>query len=368
MSTRPTALLVGAFGFGDLGEDALIAAFAGGLPDWELVVGVHGRQALNVVGCTTVSGLSALLGCLNTVKALLLTGDGVFTPASRQSPGCLYPCALLAMTAAARGLPVVLVGSGIPPLWGRSERLAARLLVSATDLLIAHGYLAARRLIAAGVPAPLRVATDLAWVLVDDPVVPAPSGDGLVVALDAAATGGWFTDRLAEVLSRLPARLRVRLQPWRAAGPAPDDVQMAKLMACQLPQAEIEPAPASLPQARDAYRSARAVIALRPRAQVAAAAAGVPSLAVTSGGTRQLIADGLHQPSVAMDASPEQLSTAVHTVLSAPPPPPQVVRDHVDLAREVFRLVELVLSGGRSNDSEIAQLDLHPRPWAGSRG
>ncbi|MDP9022273.1 MAG: hypothetical protein M3N57_06140 [Actinomycetota bacterium] len=93
------------------------------------------------------------------------------------------------------------------------------------------------------------------------------------------------------------------LQPWGTGPGRFDDRPLAEAIAERLDgRAEVLPAPSGLRAAGDTYRDAHALISLRPRATIAAAAAGVPVLALVDSDRHAAVANGLGQPVVRTEA------------------------------------------------------------------
>lgn len=364
----PTILVAGAFGNGDREEDVLLDAFARALPGWRLVATVHRRGVLvsDAAHTTVVASRPAQVHrALRWCDAVVLTGGGVFQRTRGARFGRIHRAALLAVAARAGTRPVAILGSGAPLLRRPSDRLAARALVHTADLLVLHDETSARLLATAGAPAPFRIGTDPAWALVDaDEAPPSPGRDGIVVALDASACRGRVFPRLRRALAPLVRDVPVRLQPWTVRPGRVDDRQVAEVMAEHLPDVQLLPPPSGITDASATYRTAGAVLAMRPRATIAAAAAGTPVLTIGDSSRHATIAAGLDQPSVPSSADVEELRAAIDRVRSHPPPSREVVREHVDRALEAFRLLELVLTGGRSSDPQIVRLDLKPATWS----
>ncbi|HLH99675.1 MAG TPA: hypothetical protein VKV06_02750 [Acidimicrobiales bacterium] len=116
--------------------------------------------------------------------------------------------------AAAEGLPVAVIGLALATSLTSIERMAARRLASVAGLLVLRSEAAAHRLALAGVPAPLRVGADLAWLYDQAP----PVGAGAPAAAaraDELLIAGEPPDRVLgrALATHLPAVRATGLRP-----------------------------------------------------------------------------------------------------------------------------------------------------------
>nr|WP_246344831.1 polysaccharide pyruvyl transferase family protein [Conexibacter arvalis] len=355
--------------------------------------------------------------------ALVLAGGTVFKTlgggAPAEPPGGRHPHALLrnalvlAATARLLGRRVALLGVGAGRLDDPIARRLARLLVRTADLLVLRDEESAATLAEIGAPTPFRIGADAAWPLLGAPLTPIPAAarrDGaIVVALGRHGGEAALAGRLAEAIAGAvgggdagaaprPGALGpsaggdagavgaagagaargaptlVRIQPWQvgdtledAAGL--DDESHAHLLATALRRrgvgAEVVPPPATLRDARDLVAGARLVVATRFHATVAAAAAGTPFLAIAHEQKLAGLARRLGQPSVAADAPAPTLAAALAGALAHPPAPRAAVEEQVAAARDGFRLLRLLLTGGAADEGDdIGALPLAPARWA----
>ena len=171
-----TVFLAGAFGQGNPGDEALLAAFARALPDHRplaassdpaATAAAHGIAAVGRDDLTSVGRAIAL------ADAVVVAGGTIFKtlhPSSGRAPlSLLRRTAVLAAATRTMRKPLALVGVGAAPLRGRGARALARSIVRAADLLILRDEESAGHLAAIGAPTPVRVGADPAWTLLPDP-------------------------------------------------------------------------------------------------------------------------------------------------------------------------------------------------------
>jgi polysaccharide pyruvyl transferase WcaK-like protein len=277
------------------------------------------------------------------------------------------------------GKPAVLMGIGSGPLSTRRQRTLARASVRQADLLVLRDASSARILAASGAEPPFRVGADPAWSLFEFGAGRAvaqaarngngngngrPDGSPTVVAvLDGDACDEQLTDRLAQAFGSLRAQgIRLRLQPWRALEGRSDDVRLAGVVAGRIPNAvEIAEPPESLAGAGRAFAGAQLVVVLRQHALMAAAAAGLPAVAVARDAGLVDLARRLRQPAVTASAPPERIADVIRLSLGRPAASRSAVQGQVSSAEEGFRLLRLLVSGGRAEDAnDLTGLPLEP--------
>ena len=281
-------------------------------------------------------------------------------PVSRRDPHeLLRNTLLLAHATRALGKQLVMVGVGAGALASRRAQRLSRRLVPCADLLILRDEESAAVLTAIGAPAPFRVGADASWTLVDRPTIATTGGlgrprDRVIVALSELAGGPELTDVLAAHVGALRANgVPVALQPWQLDG----DLALARAIVRRVGDevAVLDP-PRDLADARDAFREAGVVIGLRFHALVAAAAAGVPFVAVDHELKLGALARRFEQPLVSLSEPPERFArVVVDALLDARVPPASVVQRQIALAEESFRLLRLVLEHGQSADPDDAR-------------
>src|SRR5690606_37993721 len=112
--------------------------------------------------------------------------------------------------------------------------------------------------------------------------------------------------------------------------------------------ARIDVPPADLGEARASMAAAGLVVAQRFHALVAAAAAGVPAIAYAHEPKLTGLARRLGQPALVPGDDPARLGAQIVAAAAAGRPArPAAVRAQVAAAEEGFRLLRLVLAGGR---------------------
>ncbi|MCW2954500.1 MAG: polysaccharide pyruvyl transferase CsaB [Conexibacter sp.] len=379
----PSVLLAGAFGQHNPGDEALLAAFARELPGWRCVATTSdpaftaGRADVDVVPARDRRAVARRAAA---VDAVVLAGGTVFKrlPADSGRPPLSLLRSALALTLGARALgrPVGLLAVGAGRLDGAAARWLAHALVRTADLLVVRDEESAHTLARIGAPAPFRIGADAAWCLLEPPSATAGSrGDAVVVALGRHPDGRPSARRLADALAPIAQTgLRLRLQPWQVGdlgreGGVPHDEARADALLAELSRkgvaAEVVPPPADLADACMLFSGARLVLAMRFHATLAAAAAGVPFVAIAHEQKLAGIARRLGQPALSPDAPPQQMAATIAAALDHPPADPAVVRGEIETARAGFRLLRLLLSGGRSAEAEdVAALPLQPERWA----
>lgn len=396
----PTVLLAGEVGRADPGDQAVLDAFVAALPDHRvLVLGpdpatgeVRGAPALSLADPAT------LRRGMRQVDAVV-AGGLLFQshPPERPGKGVLRNLAALAALSAPGAKPLAMVGVSAGDLAAPTDRWLARRLVHRADLLVLADHESSEILTRAGAPSPLRVGADPAWASIGLPATARSGSDLVMVVLDAGA-GPALEELLVAALTPLVrAGLRVRLQPWSSAPPpssappsgsvpspsssppsrsvpspsaAPgpvttSDVQLARSLAAALgSRAEVVPAPMDLAQARDLYAQAAVVVAVPYRALHAAAAAGVPCVALTQETRMAGLARRLVQAVVGLDGPPPELIRTIAKARAGEPASPSRVGEEVARAEAGFQLLRLVLAKGRSEEPlDATRLPLGPESW-----
>jgi polysaccharide pyruvyl transferase WcaK-like protein len=373
----PTALLAGAFGQGNLGDDALLRAFVGALPDWHLTVTTHDPAEAAALGCEPVltSRPDAVGRAAAKVDAIVVGGGSIFKtmhPAAGRRPHALLAnVAALGATSTLRGRPLALVGVGASDLADWRSRALARFIVRASDLLVLRDEESSDALIRAGSPGPFRVGADPAWTLLRPPGARHSPDSSVLVVPSTYAIGadGWdgMVGRMAGTLERLlDAGLRVHLQVWQRQTPATpiDDEGIVRALRHRFGHTiVVMPTPSCLADAVRVMADMATVVSFRFHALIAAAAAGVPTVAVAHEAKLGAMARRLGQRVTSVDFEPAALAEMVLAQLESPGPAPAVVKEQIDLADEGFRLLRVLLSGGRSEEADtLGALPLTPAP------
>jgi polysaccharide pyruvyl transferase WcaK-like protein len=399
-----TVFLAGAFGQGNPGDEALLAAFSRALGHLEPVAATcdpAATAAAHDVTAVERDDLPSVGREIARADAVVVAGGTIFKtlhPTCGRPPlSLLRRTAALAALARALRKPLALVGVGAAPVVGRAARALTRSIVRAADLLILRDEESAAHLAAAGAPTPIRVGADAAWTLIParrheaalaggldrrrrhaTPLAggldrrrrhatPLDGGDGepVVVALSHLAGGADLAARLAAGLRPVvDAGLPVRLDPWQPDG----DAELAAAVTTRLddPRVTVTPPPADLDEARAGMAGARLVLAQRFHALVAAAGAGVPALAVAHEPKLEGLARRLGQPAVAADAPPATLAGEVLRAVDGPPATADAIERERASAEEAFRLLRVLLARGRSEEAvDVDGLALRPEEWLG---
>jgi polysaccharide pyruvyl transferase WcaK-like protein len=370
-----TVLLAGAFGQNNPGDEALLTAFKRGLPDWDLVATSDDpaetaqRHGLRAVHRHRVASVARSVAASDGV---VFAGGTVFKTlhplCGRRRHALLRRSLALAAGTRAFGKPLALVGVGAGDIDGPVARSAVRQIADRCDLLVLRDEESADVLEAAGAATPLRVGADAAWTLFDQAPTQgaAPHGDRVVVALSHLAAGRNLARDLAAGLEPLAAAgLRIELQPWQqTADGLTDDAELGERVAAHLPGAELVAAPAGLLEACESFTSARLVVGLRFHALVAAAAAGVPFVAVAHEPKLSALARRLDQRAVPPAALPGQLAPAALAAVAAGPATRAAVNAEIESADASLQLLRVLLSAGRSAESpQVDGLKLVPEEW-----
>ncbi len=374
----PIALLAGAFGQGNLGDDALLQAFVNALPEWNLRVTTGDPAAAEQMGCEPVPsrrpGLVA--AAARASDAIVVGGGTVFKtlhPSSGRRPlGLLANTSALVAMSSALHRPVAMVGVGAGRLDGRPARALARFIVKHADLLVLRDEESAAEMFGSGIPGPFRIGADPAWTLVAPPDrVPAAHRGAVRVVPSHLANGtdGWagMVDRLSDTLGRLLAMgLAVELQAWQRGDGLTDgnDVAIIDTLVDRLgPSVTVVPTPRSMEAAVESMLGAGTVLSFRFHALIAAAAAGVPTVAVTHEAKLGALARRLEQQAAPVDFEPARLASQVANAIEAPGPAPAAIKEQIARAEEGFQLLRVLLGGGRSEESDsLAALPLAPAP------
>ncbi len=373
-----TVLLAGAFGQRNPGDEALLQAFLTALPGWRAVATSSDPERTAAMhGCEAVptSDTGAVVTAVRQADAVVLAGGTVFKtlhPSTERRPNeLLRNAALLTMGARATSKPVAMIGLGAGSLSSWGARRLARRVVRQSDLLVLRDEDSARVLASTGAPTPFRVGADPTWTLLDWPSADTPfdgrdGGDSVVVTMSNLAGGRDLATRLADGLREArDAGLRIALQPWQVHDGVTDDLPLTRSIAGRLgtPVEVLDP-PRDIADAARQLSRARLVIGMRFHSLVAAAAAGVRFVAVDHEPKLAALARRFEQPRVTPADRPARMTEAIGLACDGPPPPEPVARNQVMLADEAFRLLRLVLEGGKAPAAEeLSGLPLEPPVW-----
>jgi polysaccharide pyruvyl transferase WcaK-like protein len=349
------ALLVGAFGQGNPGDEALCEAFRRALHDTDITIASRtpALTALRYHAPTIPTAPNRVLRSLRDTDLVVAGGGTVFkqlhASTGRQRNALLRSTAALIGLAHARGAAVALVGVGAGTIAGREARSLARWIVRHSDLLVLRDEESAAVLTETGAPTPFRVGADPAWTLLGAPEPRPVHGVGagsITVAVSHLAGDRALVERLGDALRPFAASHPIRLEPWQTDGAMRDHAVAEALCTRIGPGADVVLPPADVGAARDAYRADRLVVAMRFHALVAAGAAGTTALAIAHEPKLGGLARRLEQPSAPPHASAEVLRRAIGEALTHPPAPAATIAGEIASATGGMDLMRLLLSRG----------------------
>jgi polysaccharide pyruvyl transferase WcaK-like protein len=350
-----TVTLVGAFGQGNPGDEALCAAFRDQLGDHELIV-VSGDPSDTAQRHRVRSVPNGALTTARTAlasDALVIGGGTIFKSlhgtTGRRPNSLLRNTMALVAGARARRTKVALVGVGADDLRGREAQAIARWLVRRADLLVLRDEESAAVLGAAGAPAPFWIGADPAWTLAGD-LAGVESFPGreptITVALSHLAGDRTFAARLANALAPFMGAYSIRLQPWQA-GAGGRDLELAEtLREIMGPDVKVLDAPPSFASAVASVVGDELVVGLRFHALVAAGMAGTRFVAAAHEPKLAGLARRLGQVSFPVHATSEVMGGAIEHALAHEPPSAATIASEVAGAERTFGLLRLMLSGG----------------------
>ena len=296
MSAAPRFLVSGYYGFGNTGDEAILAGLVEGFqelcPAAELTV-LSGSPADTMAEHGVIAVPRGLWSVRRQVKlcdALISGGGGLLQDVtSWRSP--LYYLAAIHLAKAARR-PVACIGQSIGPLERGWVRALARREIARADAIGVRDDVSRRALTELGVDRPAQTTADLAFLL------PRPTGAEIAAAREKAGLSD-VNERLAAVALRpLPHRRR-KLQvsglalavdaACRSVGLCPllipmhpsQDVEFARAVAAEMPMgARVAP----MMRAREVLAlvaSCDLVIAMRLHALIFATLCSVPPVAIS---------------------------------------------------------------------------------------
>lgn len=331
-----TVLLLQTAPWRENADDAALRVAARELAPAQLLAATAdpGRTA-RTTGLDTVPATSAaLLRAMGGVDTLVvLGGRPLDDPDGHPGPRALGAVLTAYRTAGHR---VALVDIGVGQVSGR-RAAAVRHAVTGSALTVLDSTVSADRLVAAGLPSPLRVGAHLAWHDLQDH--PRPSQDGpvaVVVDDDTLLSGGGpvsLADRLVatwaaggEGHDTAPGRDEVLVQARRPGAAAGRDLDAAQALAACLRRVDVAarvlPPAAGLDEQRALLGAARCVHAADAETLLVAAASGTPVHAWPG----------------------DERARALHEALGRGG---AAVRERVAAAGEVLDLVRLLLTEGR---------------------
>jgi polysaccharide pyruvyl transferase WcaK-like protein len=363
-----TVTLVGAFGQGNPGDEALCAAFREQLADHELIVvsGDPSDTAQRHRVRSVPNGAVATARAASAADALVIGGGTIFKSlhqsTGRRRNSLLRNTMALVAGARARGTKVAMIGVGADDLRGRQAQAIARWLVRHVDLLVLRDEESAAVLAAAGAPAPFWIGADPAWTLTAalTDIESFPGREPTItVALSHLAGDATFARSLATALVPFLATHSVRLQPWQVEAGGRDHELAETLRELMGPDVKVLDAPASFPAAVASLVGDDLVVGLRFHALVAAGMAGTRFVAVAHEPKLAGLARRLDQIAVPTHATSAVLHGALEHALVHEPVAPAAVAREVSGAERSFGLLRLLLSGGAVDEPErVAALPL----------
>jgi polysaccharide pyruvyl transferase WcaK-like protein len=359
-------LLVGAFGHGNPGDDALCDVFCATLADHDLVVAGDDPAASASRHRTRMIPSSALptARAIRDADAVVVGGGTVFKtlhPSSGRMPTALLRnTAALVAGARATGTRVAMVGVGAGDLGRRSARALSRWIVPHLDLLILRDEESAAVLADAGAPPPFWIGADPTWALADTGARRRPHGRSprsMTIAISHLAGDPGRLRGLADAVRPWCEDWTVRLQPWQ---PSLDVAAAHHLRTLLGGGAEILDPPADLADAATAFAGDELVIGLRFHALVAAAWAGTRFLAVAHEPKLVGLARRLGQVSVPAHATVDVFAGAIAHALAHAPPSARAVDAEVGSARRSLDLLRLLVDDGAAGgpSPDVAGLPL----------
>jgi polysaccharide pyruvyl transferase WcaK-like protein len=350
------ALLVGAFGQGNPGDEALCEAFCTALhgPDITIASRTPALTALRYHTPTISTSPTEVVRSLRGTELVVVGGGTVFkqlhASTGRHRNALLRSTAALIGLAHARGAVVALVGVGAGALAGREARSLARWIVRHADLLVLRDEESAAVLTEAGAPSPFRIGADPAWTLLGAPEPRRIEGVGaagsITVAVSHLAGDRALVERLGDALRPFAGTHPIRLEPWQTDGAMRDHAVAEALRTRIGTGAEVVLPPADLAAARDAYRADRLIVAMRFHALVAAGAAGTTALAIAHEPKLGGLARRLEQPSAPPHASTDVLRRAIGEALAHPPATAATIAGEIARAAEGMDLMRLLRARG----------------------
>jgi len=363
-----TVTLVGAFGQGNPGDEALCAAFCDALREHDLIVvssdpaDTARRHRVRAVPASAVAVARAAM----TSDVVVVGGGTIFKSlhrsTGRHANSLLRNTAALVTGARLRGTKVAMVGVGADDLHGREAQLLARWLVRRCDLLVLRDEESAAVLAAAGAPMPCWIGADPAWVLAAElgGVETFPGREPTItVALSHLAGDAGFAARLGAALAPFATSHAIQLQPWQL-GAGGRDAELADALREEIgPDAKVLDAPQSLGAAVASFAGNDLVVALRFHAVVAAGMAGTRVVAAAHEPKLAGLTRRLGQVSFPTHATTEVVHAAIAHALAHPPAARAAVASEIAAAERTFGLLRLLLTGGATDEPErIAGLPL----------
>lgn len=348
--------VVGPFRARDAGSDATLSALIAAMPGAPAVVAGPATDA-HASTIVDVRDRRLVARSVADVEAIV-----VLAPTFNAGLSASAQLARMTSRAKLRGQIVAFIGAGAEHAPGSVARWTTRSAAHNADLTILRDELSADALVAAGVDPPLRIGADPAWIELGELFAAPHQDDNIVVALDDRDSQAGVS-QLAHALAPIAASgFQVILQPWRKNHTP--SATFAEMIATRIGNnVSIVDAPESLREARDFYKTSRAVLSLRYHAVMAAAAAGSRTI-VFGGRAMEQLGKTLDVPVIAPNAGPTEIANAVIHALEHGQVGSRVVPQLIDRAKASVDLVRLLLSEGEDlSQSANNPLPLYPTPW-----
>ncbi|MBV9660856.1 MAG: polysaccharide pyruvyl transferase family protein [Acidimicrobiales bacterium] len=337
-----------------LGESALEAAFRMTLPGYQPLLSADRplQAAMSPEG--------------RKAEAVVIAGCELFPAGPNQLGISILPALAARVSSMGRDQIFALVGVSAAAPTRLPDKWAARRLIRSAHLVLLSDGESASALAGAGVPAPLRVSSDPAWLALSSVTARGGSGRSVVVALDGNGAPSVDGELMAGLSRLARTGMEIRLLPW--ADRATADIRSAEDLARHLSAiksgcVEVVPPADDLAGAAQHMSDAYAVVSLRYRGLHAAAAAGVPVVAVGVESRTKALAARLGQTYVRPDRVGRELEGAVRRAVASPAPSPAVVKEEIARAEAGLALLRLVLRRGDVDTSNLEFLPLAPVPW-----
>ena len=381
----PTVLLLQTSRWRDAADDAALVATAHELhPTTVIAAAANPHRTARVTGIRTVAAdpTTVIRGLSGADLVVVLGGRPLASHARTDHLHGLTELAAITGAIRAAGKRYALVGVGAGPVTSRRDAFCVRHVVGNSALTVLDDVSSVQHLTDVGVPHPLRVGADLAWLQLQEPPRIVPGGDELWCTAtrdEVEAVGGAsvFAELVAMVLHSLHRvtgeTLAVTIQAWHCGSGAGDDLDaaagVADLLHDQGHRIRVAPPPSSMARERDVLRSTRFVLSGHPHALMTAAAAGVPMLAWPYERTGIALAARLGLPVLAPQVSgagagPEPLDQVVEAALAAGGQSLPAVRENVADAGEVVELLQMLITQG---EPSVRAHPPRPQPVAGLR-
>lgn len=339
-----SVLLAGPPGTDPAGRRAVHDALSTALPDTEIV----DANGLGGVG---------LLGAARRSAGVVVAG----------LPLGARPAGVAAMTILSGALrrPLAVIGLNSGPVESPVGRLLSGRAARRPDLLLLGDEQSVGHLADAGAPLPLRVAADPAWAVLDVPAARSGTGEHVTVVVDGRINAAYEAELGAALDVVARAGHPVRLMPWadEETGDRRLALRLAGRSAARPARVEVEAIPASLGEASERMTGSRIVVALRYRALHAAAAAGVPAVAVNLEPRMAALATQLGSAVLEPTGLSRTLASHVAAAGPASAAGPERVGAEIARARAGLNLVRLVLDPADVEAADLNCLPLVPVPW-----